>query len=157
MEGKRFAVGLFAGLLLGVAIITASGGLVTLSSGAAPASKNAQGSSALTTTTLVTETATVAQTVSTSSVPAYFNLGNKSLSSTTTTPATPGSASLNSSLSNLNGVSTSSTPAYSSRVQSIPHQPLLTDTVVFVPVFVAFLLGALLYRASRGKEQPSEG
>jgi hypothetical protein len=156
MEGKKFAIGLFAGLLLGIAIITASGGLMTLPSGASPASKNTQGGSALTTTALVTETTIVSQTETTTSVPAYVAVGNKSITSTTTTPAAPGSNSLNSDLTGV-GTANSSTPAYSSRVQSITHQPVLTDTVVFVPVLVAFLLGALLYRASnRGKEQPSE-
>jgi len=157
MEGKRFAVGLFAGLLLGVAIITASGGLVTLSPGTSPAAKNTQEGSVLTTTALATETTTTLQSgITSTGVPSYVAAGNKSLTSTTTTPAAPGSNSVNGVQAGT--TSTSATPAYPSRVQSITQQPLLTDSVVFVPVLVAFLLGALLYRASsRGKEHLGEG
>jgi hypothetical protein len=46
---------------------------------------------------------------------------------------------------------------FSSRVENIAHQPLLTDAVVFVPVLLALLLGTVLYSASgRNKEHRSD-
>jgi hypothetical protein len=44
---------------------------------------------------------------------------------------------------------------YSSRVENIAQQPLLSNAVILVPVLVAFLLGAFLYRLSvRNREPP---
>ncbi len=120
-----------------------------MSAGGNPALNGTQGGSATTTATSVTQTAV-------SSQPAGAAVGN--LSSVTTTTTTPKQA-FNSSNSDVNGLppAGASTPSYSSRVESIAQQPLLTDAVVFVPVLVALLLGAVLYRVSyRGREETGE-
>ncbi len=146
MEGKRFGFGLAVGLLLGVAIITASGGLGALSPGVPQYYNFSKGA----TTTTYTGTTAV-----TSSQPIDAAVGHQT---TTTTIAASQTIPGNSSNTGLNGMSSGvTTPAYSSRVESIPHQPLLIDALVFVPVLVAFLLGAVLYRASyRNREHPDE-
>ncbi len=66
---------------------------------------------------------------------------------TTTTPVPSQSEGSN---------SKSNTPAYSSGVYSIAHQSALSNAVVFVPVLVAFLLGAVLYRVSTKGRAGSE-
>jgi hypothetical protein len=162
MDGKRFGIGLAAGLLLGLAIVTASGGLGSAPAIFGPASSPLYGGEAAATTTTNTVasalTTTVTQSSSTSGVPAYsVNPANSttgsvsnaktitSISSTTS----PGQSSLNS----LG--SSEKSPNYSSRIVSITQQPLLSNTVIFVPVLAAFLLGAILYRASnRNKDRP---
>ena len=162
MDGKRFGVGLAAGLLLGLGIIVASGGLGSSPAIFGPALNPSQaGASAATTSvnsaaTTLTLTATLSS--STSGSPAYSvnhtnstggSLSNipSSVSSTTTTGEKNLTAAQGS-----NGIS----PSYSSRIVSIGQQPLLSNAVIFVPVLVAFLLGAILYQASNRNRKESE-
>ncbi len=142
-------MGLAAGLLLGFAIIAGSGGLGAMSAGVPPTPDLSQGGSIVATTASVTVTAT-------SSQPPNLAVGNLSSATATTVAPKQVSTSFN---GGVNGATTQggTVPAYSSRVDSITNQPLLTDAVVFVPVLVALLLGAALYRASyRGSEEPGE-
>ena len=155
MDGKRFGVGLVAGLLLGVAIVAASSGLPTGSlygsfgpAGQYSVATSATSTSAVTATNSATSTYPIGGTI----LPPGMNT-TKGISTTTSTPveAVNGGnssttfASLASSLSSL-----------SSDVDSMPHQPLVSNAVVFIPIFVAFLLGAVLYRASRPKDEEED-
>ena len=150
MEGKRFGIGLVAGLLLGIGIIAASGGLGALSAGTPFSSSGPQGGLNLTTSTVATTVSRTGTTTSTGQ-PGYVAVGNLSSAVTSTTAATPGSTPQ----TNLKGLTTSgsTTPSYASNVQNIAHQPLSTDAVVFVPVLLAFLLGAVLYRTSNRNQE----
>ena len=162
MEGKRFGIGLAAGLLLGIAIISASGGMGSFSTVLVPASHSGV---AITTTSarsaVTTMTSTASQTATAITTPAYGVVpGNVSQASTTSAGTTP-SAAMQKALSNLSSLSASGAngppPSFSSRVQNIPGQPPFANAVILLPVLVALLLGAIFYRASnRSGEQPSE-
>jgi hypothetical protein len=146
MDGKRFGVGLAAGLFVGLAIVVGSGGV-----GASPsifaALTPAQAGSVASTTTAATATSTASS--STTTPPDYSTGGLNGLNSTvtTTSASTTGSQKI---LFGLVGVS--------SGLSSISTQPPASNAIIFVPVLVAFLLGAIIYRASnRNKEEPSDG
>ena len=143
MEGRRFGIGIAAGLLLGFAVLTASGGLAAFSSGTSPASSSFNGPPAATTTaSQAVTTATLPKTAtSTGGQPAYA--GGSSVTTTSTSPLSPSSSG-----SDERGLASTTTPVYSSRVQSIAHQPVLTDALVFVPALLALVLGAVIYKAS---------
>jgi hypothetical protein len=154
MEGKRFGVGLTAGLLLGLAVIVASSGFGTgqLYGTFGPAAPYRAGSVA--TSSTVTEAAT---TTTQSSYPVAGLTGNLTVSqgSATITTTTQGSVAFgNSTGKSVNQANALS--SLSSNVDNIPRQPLISNAVIFIPVFVAFVLGAALYRASRlGNEERS--
>ena len=151
MEGKRFGFGLVAGVLLGLGVIVASAGL---GAGSIYGSLGAEGQFSAVTTATSSTVSTMATTTGQSSYPTGGIVpppveGVTQSGATTTTQgsmvfgnSSGNSANLQNSLSSL-----------SSNVNSLPHQPLLSSAVIFIPVFVAFLLGAALYRASR---QPNE-
>ena len=180
MEGRRFGVGLAAGLVLGLALVAVSGGL-----GATPlAYFSSQERAASTTTaasvTTVTMTSTSPQTVSItvesttttggSSIPSQNSNVSSATTSTTTTTRTATSISAStttnsgsnsqSAAGNANGGTTYSglTPAENhgpSRLVNITQQPIVSNTEILVPVVIAFLLGAFLYRvALREREGP---
>lgn len=155
MDGKRFGIGLVAGLLLGLAIVTASGGLGSASVVFGPLSPSQKGA-AETATKTATTTVILSSTLSTSTggLPAYsVNQTNSTQGSVSNLPS---SVSTSTGQSDLNfGGSSAKSPSYSSRIVSIAQQPLLSNAVIFVPVLVAFLLGAVLYRASRRNEADS--
>jgi hypothetical protein len=148
MEGRRFGVGLVAGLLIGLAIVAASTSLV---SGQAvlfstPGANSATGS--VTTTTLSATTTTRTQVPQQSgSVPPTTG-GNSSYVSgvTSTTSTTSGLAK-----------SLGLVPAFSTDLQSIARQSPAANAFLFIPVLVALFLGALAYMVSRqGKKELSE-
>jgi hypothetical protein len=155
MEGKRFGVGLAAGILLGLAIIAGSGA-ISSPVGVFGSLSNSLNSAPATTFTaaMTTTTETQTQTSSSSTSPAFAGgavppptTGNKTAATTTT-------ASTSQNLPATQAGS-SATPrlAFSSRVSSITSQPLLSNAVLIVPILLAFLFGAVLYRASiRGRE-----
>jgi hypothetical protein len=159
MDGKRFGVGLVAGLLLGLAIVTASGGLGSASVVFGPLSPSHPGAAETATKTVTTKVLS-ATTLSTSSggSPAYsVNPTNSTQGSVSNLPSSVSTSTTTSNgQSDLTfGGSSAKSPSYSSRIVSIAQQPLLSNAVIFVPVLVAFLLGAVLYRASRRNETDS--
>jgi hypothetical protein len=163
MEGKRFGVGLAAGLLLGLGIIAASGALGSSPAIFGPALGPSQaGTRSLTTTVnTVATTATMTATLSTSTSgsPAYSVNHTNSTNGSGSLSNIPSSVSSTTSQSQKNitfGSSGAKSPSYSSRIVSIAQQPLLSNAVIFVPVLVAFLLGAILYQASNRNRKESE-
>ena len=148
MEGKRFVFGLVAGVLLGLGVIVASAGLGTGSLYGSLGTGGTYFSAPTATSSTVTSAATI--TSSQSSYPAggIVPPNQKNETFTVETSTTQGSNAFGNSSANSASVQ-SSLSSLSSNVNTLPHQPLLSNAVIFLPVFVAFLLGAALYRASR--------
>ena len=149
MEGRRFGVGLVAGLVIGLAVVAA---LTSLASGqgavlfSTPGANSAARSATTTTLSATTTTRTQVQQQS-GSVPPTTG-GNSSYVSgvTSTTSTTSGLAK-----------SLGLVPAFSSDLQSIARQSPAANAFLFIPVLVALFLGALVYMVSRqGKKELSE-
>lgn len=115
MEGKRFGIGLAAGVLLALAVVTVSGGLGTASLTGTFGSFAAATSSSTTTAfaTTSTATSTAASTISSTTVPATVTY---TVSMTSTTSSGSGE-SLN---SNATSPVTSSTTTVTSTIRSSP-------------------------------------
>jgi hypothetical protein len=143
MEGKRFGAGLVAGLLLGLVIVTASSGFAFGLNGSLLS--NPFGGAVSSVKSVATSTtATSSQPAS----PPSQNTPNATLSGagrTTTTTATSSSPAV-ADMGLTNGVK------FSSHVDSIAQQPILTNAFILLPVLFAFLLGAVIYRASMKRE-----
>ena len=142
MDGKRFGVGLVAGLLLGLVIVAASSGLsfgLFGSFSAASYPTGGQVNYSITTAATSTTTAQLAPSTPRSSSNSTGSLVTSVSSTTSGGPWSNIIASL----------STPPGPAYSSRVVSIARQPLSANIVIFIPVLLAILLGAVLYVGSR--------
>jgi len=186
MEGKRFGIGLAAGLLLALLVVSASGGLGSVTGTFLPApAGNSEGlaatSTASFTVSLTTSSVSSATPTSTQSsvfyetttqsasntlgtVAATVSGATSSASASTSTISSAPTASSSSTTSQSipqsmqnggTGNASANTPGYSSNIYSIAHQPAVSDAVIFIPVLVAFLLGAVLYRFSiREKEAP---
>ncbi len=160
MSGMRFGVGIAAGLLLGLAIITASAG-VTLGpfaslSPAAPTQGTSFGAvTTYTSTAAGTSTTTAVQSSSTGAPPALVTSPtNSSLSSAVSSTTNPTDQKA------TNAGTFGSAPSansYSSKLSNLAQQPMLSDAIVFLPVLVAFIVGAILYRASSRNREPAEG
>ena len=183
MEGKRFGIGLAAGILLALAIVAVSGGLASPPSASfAPA-----GAAISTSTTTVASatftmsTTTIPQTVTytVSSISTTSGSSAASLNSSVTYPAASSNTTItgtvssapttnNSNQASLSVVTstTSTTPYYAvapsgtskpTQLASIARQPVVSNAEILAPVLVAFILGAFLYRvATRERERPSE-
>jgi hypothetical protein len=162
MEGNRFGLGLIVGLLVALAVVAATGGFGSLSGTASlsPAGRANVQSTVLSAVTTATESMS-----STSSLRAATTSGSSSFSipenGTYGVAATSTSVSRSTSsgapLASITGSVGTSVPGptYSSRVEKIAQQPPLSNAVILVPVLVAFLLGAFLYRLSiRDREPP---
>jgi hypothetical protein len=148
MEGKRFVAGLVAGLLVGLVIVTASSGFA-FGPNSSPFSNTAGGSDLAKSATTST-TSTSSQPASPPSQNALNStLSSVSRSSTTTTSTTSPVPSASD-----HGGSTPA-PQFSSRVGSIAQQPILANAFIFLPILIAFLLGAVLYRASTKRRADS--
>lgn len=143
MDGTRFGVGVMVGLLLAVGVVAASGGLGSLSPyAAAPASYQT------TTETATTETAYSVSGSSTGTP--WGTLTPNSTSSITgnetNTVATSSNLYVQSLIGNLP----------SSRFAAVVTQSPTTNAILVVPVLLALLLGAVLFRAStRGRTSPN--
>ena len=192
MEGRRFGVGLVAGLLVALAVVALAGGAERYGPAASPTAFTGGLSNSVATTSTttgaialtVTETATGAVTTyqsmttaaatvtSTASmtVTTYGGATNSTASNSTNTltmtsiasvfstfspPST--SSSTSSTWSNsftypsgeyINSAPSANQPALSSRIDNIASQPAISNAVIIVPILVAFLLGAVLYRVS---------
>jgi hypothetical protein len=146
MEGKRFGAGLVAGVLLGLVIVTATSGFTFGLYGSFSAVSNNAG--------LVSSVTGAKSTATTSSQPPPSQNGsNSTLSaigrSTTTTTTTMTTTTATTGPSPVGAdFASATTPVYSSHVANIAQQPVLTNIIIFIPVFIAFLLGAVLYRVS---------
>lgn len=154
MDGKRFGVGVVAGLLVALAIVTASSGLGSFSGTFnLLAQVSPQAGGPLTTTTAsnysVTTIATIQTSTTSGSGPVLSSLNStKSAFTTSTTNSNP--YTLGSAAGGL-------TPIFSSRVDSIARQPLVSNAIILVPVLAAFIFGAVFYFASvRGRDHSSE-
>jgi hypothetical protein len=170
MDGKRTWAGVIGGLLLGLAIIGASGFTTGLygSFGAVP--ENVVSQSSVTTSVSTSVSTSVAVAISSSTM----------LSTSTGTgqyTAAPGqnytssvsssvSTSASSSVSTQKTSSQPSTPQLAaifnggaqspSHLDNISGQPALVDGVVFLPLLFAVILGAILFRASAGRSRKTE-
>jgi len=131
MEGKRFGVGLVAGLLLGLVIVTASSGFTFGLYGSF--TSNSEGLAPSTTA----KSTTTANSQPQNALNSTFGSIGRSTTTTTTGP-TPSGADY----------ATANAPIYSSHVANIAQQPVLSNAIIFLPVLVAFLFGAVIYRAS---------
>jgi hypothetical protein len=184
MEGKRFVAGLVGGLLVALALITASGGLGFTSFttfNAAVGTATVSSSTAGTSTTLAqTETSTMTTTVSSTttyggtplgslitnvtspqSTPTTSGTETRSISATVTgwNPANQSAATAGNSANSVVtfGSAASGAPKTPTRLASIVQQPIISDAEILAPVLVAFLLGAFLYRVAIQERQRSEG
>ena len=139
MHGKRFGVGLLGGLLLGL-VVVASAGFTNLGSFAtlSPASGSYEVGRAVTTATTTSASSSTNASAGSVAVPPVA-----STSSSTSTAAT------NSSQGSTLNFAQAGIGQKNSNLDNIPSQPLLVNGIVFLPVLVAFLLGAILYRTSK--------
>ena len=138
MEGRRFGVGLLAGLLFALAIIGTSG---LLSPGGAPSSAT------------LTESSSSPTVSTTANVPQSAIFG--AVTSSTASATTPS----NKSLSNLNSALTAASgsgPSFSSNLASMGSLPSVSRALVLAPIAVAALLGVLLYRVSTRRQNSDE-
>jgi hypothetical protein len=143
----RFGVAVFAGLVLGIAIVAAASltsygsfgasALTYLSPSRSPATTS---TITATTTAATTSTMTVTSTLLTPSITSQTQQSSNSsnlAASVASTGGTPRSS-----------FSPSASPAAVSRLVTIAHQPL-QSIVVLLPILAAVFFGFILYRASR--------
>ncbi len=139
MHGKRFGVGLLGGLLLGLVVVASAGftsfAFATLFPASGPSYE--VGRTVTTATMTATSSSTNASAGSVAAPPVV------STSSSTSTAAT------NSSQGSTLNFAQAGIGQKNSNLDNIPSQPLLVNGIVFLPVLVAFLLGAILYRTSK--------
>jgi len=180
MEGKRFGVGLAAGLLVGLALVVVSGGLgagplaqFSLQNG--PAGTTAASSAStlsVTSATTPTVTYTVATTTTNGGLtPSQSSNGTRVYTSTSTTTfsttltfassTTSGSPSGQNAATNANGGITNGFPTSSGNhnptyLENITQQPIVSNAEILAPVLVAFLLGAFLYRVTVREREKSD-
>lgn len=154
MEGKRFAAGILGGLLLAVAVIASQGvapGLYgTFSPLAGPGNQADRGGATnmSTTTTMITYTTSATSTYGTS---------NQTQQTPSNPPSSTTTSTLSSSTSNPDQpaggivyyVNNLANQASASKLSNFGEQSATTNVIVLVPVLVAFLLGAVIYRLSR--------
>ena len=146
MDARRFGVGLVAGLLAAFALIAVSGGFSSsIFTPLAPSS-----SRGLASQTQTAVTSTIATQSGTTAPYSSITTGN----GINSVSGTGSSAGQNATfLANL-----VSLPAKvpSANVNNILRQPPLSNAILFVPVLMALLLGALFYRATRRKNEDAE-
>lgn len=149
MEGKRFGAGILGGLLLGLLIVGSSGisaGVFGSFSAVAPAQVDK-------TATTVAISSTVLLTTTTAG--SAYNNGpgttTQSVSSATTQQSTT-EQPLTSSPDFAAWVASGADQRSPSHLGSIVAQPALVDAVILLPLLVAVILGAILFRAS-GRSQ----
>jgi hypothetical protein len=152
MRGKRFGMGLAAGVLLGVVVVAMSGGLGASQIPYAPAALNSATSEATaTSTTTYSAESTVPATTSQGTSGQNSTLVFSTSVSTITSSTVPSFSAFNA----ISGLP-------SSKIAAVAVQNPASNAFLVVPVVVAFLLGAALYRASvKGKgaddkEEPKE-
>ncbi|HKT21856.1 MAG TPA: hypothetical protein VJR06_04485 [Nitrososphaerales archaeon] len=139
MEGRQFGVGLAAGILLALTIVAASGGLGLAQTVFAPSSAQ---ETAATTTTWVTTVYSATTSAPTGSV-TYGGNGTAVTPATTTTASATGTSAGSSNL--LLGSIQAALP--STRYAAVASQSPASNAFLIVPVLLALILGAVLYRA----------
>jgi hypothetical protein len=149
MDGKRFAVGLAAGLLVALAVVAGSGIVTTSAAPLYGGLRNAASTSTVVTTASVTTTGAppLAFGTSTNSSEKHNLSGNlSSLSSNLN--------SVNSSTTSATGAQPSSyTPRFSSSLANASQLPTPSRALLLAPILAGFILGALIYRASRSRQE----
>ncbi len=141
MQGQRFILGIFAGVLLGLAVVVPSGFVAfgtfgSFSAGPSPASLNKVS------TTMSSSTTSIA--TSSGAVPAYTT--NSTVSATASTTSSS-QTSTSQGPYDLVSSASAATP-HASRLDSIVAQPILVTGFVLLPVLVALLFGLVLYTTS---------
>jgi hypothetical protein len=144
MSGSRFGVGLVAGVFFALVVIVVSGAIASTST---PLYGTGSPSSpAATTSSITLTTGTVTGVFATS--------GNQTASTTQSNQNSLGS--LNSGGTNpATAQVSSSLPRFSSELATMNQLSTPARALLLAPVVIAFLVGALLYRASlarRGRE-----
>ncbi len=142
MEGRRFGVGMAAGLLFALAIVAVSG--VVAAPMAAPVSSTlGNGSSSYGVRTVTTLTANSGAIFgATTTGTAQVAPSSSNFTSSTGNAATSGS----------NGQGPSSA-SFTSSLAGLNQMSSLYRALVFVPIVIAALLGALLYRLYGGAQK----
>jgi hypothetical protein len=146
MRGRRFGMGLAVGVLFGVVVVAMSGGLGASLISFAPATNSS------------------ATSVTTTAATTTFTTESIGLVTTPQGTTTQGSSGQNATLYVTSSVSTTTSPTVpsvyfnsisalpSSRIAAVAVQNPASNAFLVVPVVVAFLLGAALYRTStKGK------
>jgi hypothetical protein len=144
MSGSRFGVGLVAGVFFALVVIVVSGAIASTST---PLYGTGSPSSPAATTSASTTTGTVTGVFATS--------GNQTASTT---------QSNQNSLGSLNSVGTSpataqgssSLPRFSSELATMNQLSTPARALLLAPVVIAFLVGALLYRASLARRRQED-
>ncbi len=163
MEGRRFGFGLAAGLLFALAVVSGAGGFGASYSWIGSLSPAHQGASPATTTTYAAATTTATAVMSSTTGPPYYDVnGNTNGTSnvpqgggSVTTTTTSGTSTVPQ--KDIQAMAAVLTPlSGASRVNSIAQQPALSNAFLLIPVFAAFLVGALVYRVSNGSNRESE-
>lgn len=135
----RFGVAVFAGLILGVAIVAAVS-FTSYGSASPSAMAPAYQSRSVATTSTATTMTTIVPAVPT------LNIANQTQQSSAASSFTGSIASTHG--TPQNGLFSSASPAVASQLVTIVHQPL-QSVVVLLPVLAAVLFGLVLYSASR--------
>ena len=142
MSGRRFGVGLAAGVFFALVTIVVSGAVASTSSPLYQSFGHGTAPSAATTATTVITTGTVPGV-------AFVTGGNQS--------ATVSQTSLKSlSSGSTNAQGSASSPGFSSEVAAMNQLTTPARAVLLAPVVVALLVGALLYRASLARKQEED-
>ncbi|HMD78731.1 MAG TPA: hypothetical protein VKF39_01965 [Nitrososphaerales archaeon] len=166
MDGKRTGAGIIGGLLLGLAIIGASGFTTGLygSFGAVGENVATQSSVSTSVSTSVAVAISSSTMLSTSTGTGQYTAAPGQ--NYTTSVSSSVSTSASSSVSTQKTSSQPSAPEFAaifnggaqspSHLDNISGQPALVDGVVFLPLLVAVILGAILFRASAGRSRKTE-
>lgn len=143
MEGRRFGMGLAAGLLSALAIVAVSGVAAAPFSGTL--SNGSPSYNSLTATTTTANTGAVFGVSTSQTAPVASSVGNLT-------------GSVGKTVSGGTNGQSSGSAAFTSGLAGIGGLPSLSLALVLAPVIVAILLGSLLYRLSqrsqRERDQP---
>ena len=162
MHGKLFAGGLAIGIFMALAVVVGSLAIAPGNNGAVVLNLVPSQQSADAVTTTTTSTVTSIKTYNTSQgavdVPGSSTTTTTSTSSSGPPPNTPGGSTGTG--GNQQGqtdfLAALVNQPRSSQVGSLAQQPLLLNGLVLLPVMVAFVLGAILYGASRRSRSQEE-
>ena len=152
VEGKRFGVGLIAGLLFALAIVAASGVLSSAVAPLYPGPFSGAGAANTASSSVTTTPGNSAppQTAVSTATQAHAACGNLS-----TQASTASTSYGNSAASDTNSIF-GSAGGFSSSLAALDRLSAQSRALLLMPVLVAFLLGALVYRSTRHKETDSE-
>lgn len=148
MNGKRFGIGLVAGILVGLAVVAASGGLGAsvplLSPRSGPATATGNTVETSTTTSVHYSTTISYSSASTGTGPTLTVTGTSSSSAKDVI----GNATSSSSSAPPVEFSASGVTFPSAAISSISAQDVTSNAFLVVPIVVALIVGAALYRSA---------